>query len=436
MNKGQVLLHLLQAFEAQGIPSVVVGDTRGYPAEIQSDADVVVAPEHLVRMPLLLERVAREQGWQIVQHLQHEQVAHYFVIAWRGETDTEYLAFDVCSNYLRRGRPLLTAASLLEGRVPLGNTGLYVPTPARAFLYYALKKIDKNALDDRQGAYLSWVWRQDPQGARREAARFWSSPLLDLLEGAAEQDHWAPVRQRLAALRAELNGALHVPVQAQLGERVRQVRRVLQPTGLCVAFLGPDGAGKSSVIGEVEKNVAPAFRRLKRYHLRPSFGRGRPSGEIVSNPHGKAPRGPGASLAKLLLWLADYTVGSVPAVRLPLVRSTLVIFDRYYHDLLVDARRYRYGGPAWLAGLVGRAVPRPDLFIFLDLPAEVAHARKPEVPLEEGRRLRERYRQLARQLPNAHVVDAERPLDEVAREVETIILHHLQKRTGKRLGLV
>jgi thymidylate kinase len=121
------------------------------------------------------------------------------------------------------------------------------------------------------------------------------------------------------------------------------------------------------------------------------------------------------------------------------VRWTLVLFDRYYDDLLADPKRYRYGGPMWLARLVGRFIPKPDLFFFLDLPAEVAHARKPKVPLEEARKLRERYLTLARSLPNAYVVDASRPLEEVVAEVEEILLAEMHERTKKRLerlGLV
>jgi thymidylate kinase len=112
------------------------------------------------------------------------------------------------------------------------------------------------------------------------------------------------------------------------------------------------------------------------------------------------------------------------------------LFDRYYDDLLADSKRYRYGGPMWLARLVGRFIPKPDLFFFLDLPAEVAHARKPEVSLEEAKRLREHYLKLALSVPNVHVVDASRPLEEVVAEVEKIILRYLAARTEKYISEV
>ena len=55
--------------------------------------------------------------------------------------------------------------------------------------------------------------------------------------------------------------------------------------------------------------------------------------------------------------LFDYTVGWWIMVRPLLVRSTLVVFDRYYHDLLVNPLRYRYGGPMWLARWIGKLIP-------------------------------------------------------------------------------
>jgi thymidylate kinase len=135
------------------------------------------------------------------------------------------------------------------------------------------------------------------------------------------------------------------------------------------------------------------------------------------------------------LWWMDYTLGYWVAVFPPLLRSALVLFDRYYHDLLVDQRRYRYSGSLRLAGLIGWLVPRPHVFILLDAPPQVLQARKQDVTYEESIRQRDAYLKLMRRMSSAYVVDASRPLDQVVTETEWIILDYMAERTARRLGL-
>ena len=113
---------------------------------------------------------------------------------------------------------------------------------------------------------------------------------------------------------------------------------------------------------------------------------------------------------------------------------TLRIWDRYYHDRLVDPLRYRYGGPMWLARWVGKLIPMPDLWILLDAPAEVLQARKQEVSFSETTRQRGAYLALMREMDNTVVVDASQPLDKVVADVNAAILRFLAERTRKRLG--
>ena len=212
------------------------------------------------------------------------------------------------------------------------------------------------------------------------------------------------------------------------------VRQIAQPTGLFVVFLGADGSGKSTVIAQVERDMSPAFSGVKRYHLRPHFGQDRSGSPVVTDPHAEPPRSLPASVAKLGLWGADYLHGYLSNIRRQLAKETLVIFDRYYADLLVDAKRYRYGGPQALARAVGWLIPKPDLVILLDAPAEVLQSRKQEVTFAETERQRQAYLDLVRGLPNGHVVDASQSLEIVVGAANTVILGYLAERTVARLG--
>ncbi len=216
------------------------------------------------------------------------------------------------------------------------------------------------------------------------------------------------------------------------GERFRMAgwtcvwRRWRYPTGLFLAVLAPDGAGKSTLIQHLRENLAGAFRRTEVFHLRPGVMGPKGTNGPVTDPHGKPLRSWWLSLLKIPYYLVDYGLGYLFKVRPRLVRSTLVLFDRYYDDLLVDPLRYRYGGPMGLARLARIFIPRPDLVLILDVGEEPLLARKQELSPEEVKRQREAYRQLATELPNTFLLDGSLSPEEVARNASEVVLDYLR----------
>ncbi|MGA7342876.1 MAG: hypothetical protein WBE72_06290 [Terracidiphilus sp.] len=212
----------------------------------------------------------------------------------------------------------------------------------------------------------------------------------------------------------------------------------IRPSGLWVSFLGPDGSGKSSVIARYVPSMEPYFRGVRQFHLRPGLLRGTAAAQIPNtDPHGQEPRGWLASTAKALYFWADYTLGYWFRVRPLLARSQLVVFDRYYHDLPIDARRFRYGGPRWLARLIARLIPLPDLMLVLDAPPDLLQARKQEVTAEESVRQSEAYRAVALSdsvRGRAVLVDASQPLEQVVRDCKVRTLDLLATRTRRGRG--
>ena len=132
--------------------------------------------------------------------------------------------------------------------------------------------------------------------------------------------------------------------------------------------------------------------------------------------------------------MLDYSLGYYARIRPALAKSTLVLFDRYFLDTLVDPRRYRYGGPRWVLRLIWSLIPKPDLVILLDAPVEMLHARKQEVSRAETERQRWAYRNLIETIPTGHVVDAAQPVDRVATAAAAVVLGCLAARTRRRLA--
>ena len=437
-ERGQVAQALFDRLSAQGTAFCVLGDARGYLETIPSDIDIAVPPRDFARMPDTISRFCRDLGLRLVQMLRHERSACYFVIAWQDAYGTVlYLAADFCSDYRRGGRLLLRSQELLNGRrkaVEFDDLprDFMVPAPEVQFVYYLIKRIDKLELDDRRGDFLSRQWHADPDAALRRMVRFWPEPAdSGLIAQAAITNEWAGVREALPRLQRALRRATRLKPLELLAEAGRALERVLRPTGMTVAFLGPDGSGKSSVIERATADLAPAFRRTRRLHLRPRLlapGRRAP----VSEPHALAPRDALASSAKLALFVADYLAGYLVRIRPATVRSTLVVFDRYYHDLLADPLRYRYGGPLGLVRALAALVPAPDLWLMLDAPELVLQERKQEVSPSESEMQRRCYLGLAAQLRDPVVLDATGSLPEVTMAATQAILVWLENRVERR----
>jgi thymidylate kinase len=434
---------LLGALDRQGIRYAVVGSAREDIGRSDEDIDLLTDPAALAGLAGPLARACRDTGGWLVNAIDHQPNACCFVCVWLDAAcGLTCLQLDFAGALRRRGRLLLAADHLLDARQraagsPATGGGFYVAAPADAFIYSLLKGITKPRLPEADAARLSREWRDDAAGARARIAQYWPGPEGELLAGAAQRDQWDGVRAAQSHLRRVLVARRpRVPGLAAL-EIARVARRIARPTGLVVAFLGPDGSGKSTLIERVAPALAPVFRRQRRYHFRPDpFGLGLPTPSAGATPTGRQPAPSLVSWAKLAYYLIDYWVGYVRSVWPLKVRTGLAVFDRYFHDLAIDPIRLRRRGPMAVARLLERLVPAPDLSILVHAPTWTIQARKQDVPPHETERQRRAYVGLIGRLPRAHVVDGTRPVADVTRQVLEVILAYLGQRAAGRLGLV
>ena len=207
------------------------------------------------------------------------------------------------------------------------------------------------------------------------------------------------------------------------------VKRILHPTGFVIGVLGPDGSGKTTVMNQVKKDMVHAFRRINQYHL---FPKDIKESSPNTNPHGKKKRGFMASLLKLCYFIALYNWGWMKKVAPAKIRSTFVIFDRYYDDILIDPARYRNGTPQWVVKLVRFFIPQPQLWIVLDAPTDVIQARKAEVSYEETERQRRAYIMYAENKAHCLLVDTNRDVKDISKDICKFVCETLHERAVKR----
>ena len=358
-NRGEpdLFTRVISALKQANHDLCVLHGYKNYPEGITSDSDIDAISENPQQIPQIL---AEQEVAQVVQVLQHETTAFSYVLHRQYESNSALILLDVSQDYRRNGRVFFRGTEFLQNTKPYKFFS--VPKAELEFAYYLVKKVAKGAIDETQAQRLSELYREQPAQCNLQLKRFLPEAEVKLVAEAASSANWQPVYDDLENLRSKLLGKVgqESPLKVLrfwLGELVRIVQRIRQPTGLMVVFLGADGSGKSTAIAEIQQKLAPAFRQSKYTHLRPRLGlKSNDNSPPVVDPHSQPPRNWFLSILKLFYFIADYCLGYVFQIYPQLVRSTFVVFDRYYHDLLVDSKRFRYGGSMWLPKLIGKFI--------------------------------------------------------------------------------
>ncbi|MGY1779748.1 hypothetical protein [Geodermatophilus sp. SYSU D01036] len=370
------------------------------------DVDVLVAETDLATT----EGHLRAAGWLRVPAAGHG--SHRFHVRYDAGT-RRWSELDLVTRIdlgsLQGYRTDLAAACLARRGY---RDGLPVLDPDDAFWLLFAQQAWKPATPYRQ--------RRLVQAARRASAR---GPVADLvawlLPGGAAALEPALVAARagdagrVAALQRRLRARWRRAdggrvVVRQVANWVLQRARFAQERGSSLAFLGLDGAGKSTVVACLRDEV-----RWPTVSLYMGVWRESALDRLVRPIVG----------AQLLLRLGR--LGRTALVtRYHRALGRIVLLDRYIVDATLPSPDLDWKGRV-SAALVLRTAPAPDRMVFLDAPAEVVFARKGEIGIEELDQRRAHYQELQARSPQWVTVDCDRPLEQVLADVHAIVWDEL-----------
>lgn len=416
----------------------VLRNYEGLPDKNASrDIDIIITAESLRSIKKRLIDLIDKSGWKIINYLNSDRLITYICANLGDNGKVELVQWDFFINTSVFGILLMDAPEFLAHRQFNG------------FLYYVgieCQFLDKYLYDRAVGTGYPEKYR-----STREAAEY--SPVvtqkLSQLFGTATAEEADRAAGRKLLLRAVRCNLLHRPFgfAADLGRFMYSfIRNYLRSnTGFSIGFTGPDGSGKTTVIDLMIEQLGDVFRKAHAYyHFRPTlFGN---LGEVAhsagikkevdrnySDPHRGGKTGVFSSLARLGYYSLDYLVGYFLKVKTQTRITRLVIFDRYYTDIICDSRRSRiYLNPRFLYGFGRLFIPSLDYNILLTASTETILARKRELDEAGIRAINERIDFLAGKKGYLKVLNDRTP-DDAVRDILTHVFDSQHAQNIRRL---
>ena len=431
------------------------------------DIDIIITKRCFRKIKQELVECLCQEGWRIITYLNSDRLIT-FVCAKNVGNETEIVQWDFFINTSVWGVELMSAEEFLEHRVWNGflwhvdvvgefldkylyNRAVGASYPAKyenirlQITDYRLQIIDNSQQILTPAEQSS---RPPKTGGQYDAHRRVAEKLnevfgcgdLKVCDGlSGKRLLWNAVKWNLKhrpmGLIAEVCAFLYTFVRNYLRSN----------TGFAIGFTGPDGVGKTTVIDMLIARLGNVFRTAHSYmHFRPMlFGN---LGEVAhsaglkkevdreyTKPHRGGRVGVVSSLVRLAYYSVDYIVGYWLKVKSQIRITRLVIFDRYYTDVICDSRRSRiflnYKFLYWFGWVF---VPRLDYNVLLTARTETILARKRELTEEGIRAINERIEFLATKRGYRKFVN-EGTAEEMVTEILEWVFEEQHKRNMKRI---
>lgn len=416
------------------------------PEEIPSDIDMMYRDASEEDLDNLVNKVAKETGLIVTQKICQGYFEYTYIISYPCPQKYFQLQLDFYRAISRRGYlNIMPAEEMLENK--RFYKCFYVPDAYIEFKYMWIRRTIKHDMNNEHIEIAKKLYLNNPEKyieqLKKDFGAEVSSLVLEILDKNDVEifNRNFEVFNSAAKRISRKNASLPVRLKYtafMLGTVIP--KRIFHKCGLSVAFIAPDGAGKSTIINRVKETVSGSFYGVNLYYMRPHlfknlghYNKLNPTEEAATNdnPHGVVCDGVFKSAVRFFFYNLDFQLGTLLKINRKKINKQLVIFDRYYYDYFADMKRYKYSLPAWFPAAFEWMIPKPDMVFVLDGNPEVLYERKKELPISELEKQCSVFHQLAQNRKNFYAINVNRDVDTIVDEVTETILQEMSRRTSR-----
>lgn len=375
------------------------------------DIDIVVYPDDLQGACNLVLKIARQMDLRYANSFSDERLVQYSLVRRDSEGGLQQIKIDFFTCSELYGIQVLSAEEMLtdlryhHGVAVVSDRVLLLDK----WLFHLLVGRPLHTKYDKNFAAIA---QKESAAVNETLSRFLpprrAASLLEVIAAGKGSTLVMQTIERYLAL-ARLWAAQGLKaLWSSLRFTGFRFRDWLRPHGVFLSVSGPDGSGKTTVIEMVVTQLEAIFGQNAVYysHFRPKMlpriaelakktRAVKTVDENYEQPHRAKPSGLVGSTARLVYYCLDYMIGYYRIVLPVLKRRQVMLFDRYYFDMIADSFRSRISLPMPLLQVMARFLPLPKYAFFIHVDPEEIYRRKQELTLERIVQLNARYVDLA-----------------------------------------
>lgn len=359
----------------------VLRNHNGLPYSNSSrDIDILISPACYESLKNDFVDLVLDAKYQIITFFESERL-RTFVCAKIVNNDIEIVQFDFFIHTSAYGQILLDSASILSSTY-INENGICCVSKEYEFL-------DKYL-------YLKYIGAEYPEKYSQLKEEVKSSLYLkDVIRfkfgvSSIEELDSMPMSE----FRRKIH-KLNRSYKNQFAFWYGYIKNNITYKGFSLGFTGPDGAGKTTVIELLTEQLTKVYPKVAPFHFRPmifgnlgdvaySAGIKKTVDHNYDKPHRGGKTSVFSSFARLMYYSMDYIVGYFKLVRRALARRELVIFDRYYTDVICDSCRSRiYLNSKFLYWFGRLFIPSLNYNILLTAKTKTILSRKQELDVAD-----------------------------------------------------
>ena len=371
------------------------------------DIDIIVEPNDLTSVKKIICSIVTKFSLFIVNYYEDERITQ-FTLLERVDNHFMNIKIDLFTNSQIYGVELFSASQMLIGirqhnGIPVVSDKFIM---LDKFIYHL---IVGKPLSEKYNKTFSDITQRELSEIKDLIQPFLGSRLaINLLSLVA-----TGLASKLPPLSVKIRFLILVRIFFKSNFRAKfslfsfinyRLLNIFFPKGIFFSLSGPDGCGKTALIDNL-------FLILKRIygdncvnykHFRPNiFPRiaylAKATNAIKSvdvdygNPHRSKPSNIIGSIFRLIYYSFDYIFGYFIVIRPLLSKREIVLFDRYYYDMVCDPARSKISIPFRILRYVSNFLPMPTYSFFIHVDAFEVYRRKQELSLISIKELNKKY---------------------------------------------